>query len=54
MSDPRTARVWRNFQLAYELKGHQQSVWAVLAIEEQHVLTGTVDYFFQPLDEELL
>lgn len=26
--------------LVYDLKGHQQSVWAVLAIDEQQFLTG--------------
>lgn len=29
-----------NFQLAYELKGHQQSVLAVIAVDEEQVLTG--------------
>ena len=34
--------MWKNFQLAYTLKGHEQSVWAVLAIEgdDDVVLTG--------------
>jgi hypothetical protein len=36
----RTAKVWKNFNLAYELKGHEQSVWAVLAIDEEQTLTG--------------
>jgi len=26
--------------LAYDLKGHQQSVWAVLGVDEDKVLTG--------------
>ncbi|KAF9261438.1 phospholipase A-2-activating protein [Marasmius fiardii PR-910] len=39
----KTARVWKNFALAYELKGHQQSVWAVLAVDEEQVLTGSAD-----------
>jgi phospholipase A-2-activating protein len=36
----RTAKVWKNFTLAYELKGHQQSVWAVLGVDEDQFLTG--------------
>jgi hypothetical protein len=34
--------VWKDFQLAYTLEGHEQSVWAVLALEgdEDLVLTG--------------
>jgi len=36
----RTARVWRNWQPLYELKGHSQSVWAVLPVEEELFLTG--------------
>jgi phospholipase A-2-activating protein len=39
----RTAKVWKNFTLAYDLKGHEQSVWAVLGIEEDMVLTGSAD-----------
>lgn len=35
-----TAKVWINFQPAYELKGHQQSVLAVIAADEEQVLTG--------------
>ncbi|TCD70923.1 hypothetical protein EIP91_000829 [Steccherinum ochraceum] len=38
-----TARVWKNFALAYELIGHQQSVWAVLAIDSDQFLTGSAD-----------
>lgn len=37
----RTAKVWQNFQLAYELRGHEQSVWAVLVVDEETFLTGT-------------
>ena len=37
---PRTAKVWKDFQLLHDLKGHQQSVWAVLAIDEELILTG--------------
>ncbi|KPV75934.1 uncharacterized protein RHOBADRAFT_13968, partial [Rhodotorula graminis WP1] len=29
----KTAKVWKDWQLAYTLKGHEQSVWAVLALE---------------------
>lgn len=36
----RTAKVWKNFQLLYDLVGHQQSVWAVLAIDGAQFLTG--------------
>jgi hypothetical protein len=36
----RTAKVWKNFTLAYDLKGHGQSVWAVVAIDEERFLTG--------------
>jgi hypothetical protein len=42
---PRTVKVWKNFQLVHDLKGHQQSVWAVLAIDEECVLTGTSSHF---------
>ena len=28
----RTAKVWKDFQLAYDLVGHKQSVWAVLIV----------------------
>ncbi|TRM58573.1 WD40-repeat-containing domain protein [Schizophyllum amplum] len=38
-----TAKVWRNFQLAYELKGHESSVLAVLAIDEDKILTASAD-----------
>lgn len=36
----RTAKVWKDFTLAYELKGHEQSVWAVLAVDEEQFITG--------------
>ncbi|KAG6889830.1 hypothetical protein C0995_014307 [Termitomyces sp. Mi166 len=39
----RTAKVWKNFALAYDLRGHQQSVWAVLAVDEDQYLTGSAD-----------
>lgn len=32
--------MWKNFSLTYDLKGHQQSVWAVLGIDEDQYLTG--------------
>jgi phospholipase A-2-activating protein len=37
---PRTAKVWRDFQLLHDLRGHEQSVWAVLAMDEELILTG--------------
>lgn len=36
----RSAKVWQNFELLYDLKGHQQSVWAVLILQEGQYLTG--------------
>ncbi|GAA6016549.1 hypothetical protein JCM10207_002836 [Rhodosporidiobolus poonsookiae] len=41
----KTAKVWKDWQLAYTLKGHEQSVWAVLALDgdEDLVLTGAAD-----------
>jgi len=39
----RTAKVWKNFKLVHDLKGHEQSVWAVLAVNEEQVLTGSAD-----------
>ena len=44
--ESRTAKVWINFQLAYDLKGHQQSVWAVKAIDKERYLTGTLPSMF--------
>ncbi|KAJ7685609.1 phospholipase A-2-activating protein [Mycena polygramma] len=38
-----TARVWKNFNSAYELKGHENSVWDVLAINEDEFITGSAD-----------
>ncbi|CEQ39924.1 SPOSA6832_01481, partial [Sporobolomyces salmonicolor] len=39
----KTAKVWKNFQLEYTLEGHEQSVWAVLALEgvDDLYLTGS-------------
>ncbi|GAA5947309.1 hypothetical protein JCM3765_001619 [Sporobolomyces pararoseus] len=41
----KTAKVWKDFKLAYTLEGHEQSVWAVLALEggEDLFLTGAAD-----------
>ena len=36
----RTARVWKDWQLRHELKGHSQAVWAVLVFEPELYLTG--------------
>ena len=36
----RTAKVWRNFQLVFDLVGHTQPVWAVVAMEGDDYLTG--------------
>ena len=38
----RTAKVWTNFQLVYDLVGHTQSVWAVVSIEGNQYLTGAL------------
>ncbi|KIY50770.1 phospholipase A-2-activating protein [Fistulina hepatica ATCC 64428] len=38
-----TARLWRDFQLAYELKGHSASVLSVLALNEEQFITGSAD-----------
>jgi hypothetical protein len=40
-TSPRTARVWKNYKPAYELRGHTQAVWAVVAIDDDQFLTGT-------------
>ena len=39
----KTARVWRNWQCQYELKGHDQAVWAVLAMPNDEYFTGSAD-----------
>ncbi|GAA5931392.1 WD repeat PLAP family protein [Sporobolomyces koalae] len=41
----KTAKVWKDFKLAYTLEGHEQSVWAVLTLDgaEDLVLTGAAD-----------
>jgi hypothetical protein len=38
----RTAKVWSNFQLVYDLVGHTQSVWAVVSVEGNQYLTGAL------------
>ncbi|KAF9246383.1 WD40-repeat-containing domain protein [Melanogaster broomeanus] len=38
-----TAKVWKDFKLQYDLKGHEQSVWAVLAIDDSQFLTASAD-----------
>ena len=35
-----TAKVWKNFKLVFDLKGHERSVWAVLALGGDQYLTG--------------
>jgi len=35
-----TAKVWKDFKLAYDLKGHAQSVLTVVAIDEEEFITG--------------
>lgn len=46
----RTAKVWdtSDFQLKYTLEGHEQAVWAVLALdgEDDLVLTGKISFLF--------
>lgn len=32
--------VWKNFEQAYTLEGHTAAVWAVLAIEDDLIVTG--------------
>jgi phospholipase A-2-activating protein len=39
----KTAKVWKQFQLVYDLKGHQQAVWGVLAIDDEQFLTASAD-----------
>ncbi|TFY66674.1 hypothetical protein EVG20_g4413 [Dentipellis fragilis] len=39
----RTAKIWRDFQLAHDLTGHTQSVWAVLDVQDDQFLTGSAD-----------
>jgi len=37
-----TARVWKNWECAYTLKGHERAVWAVLSLGDDEYLTGPV------------
>lgn len=46
----RTARIWRNFELVHTIEGHEQAVWAVVALDpspatnsEPATLTGCAD-----------
>lgn len=39
----RTARVWKRFSPAFTLVGATASIWAVLAVGAQHVLTASAD-----------
>jgi phospholipase A-2-activating protein len=36
-----TAIVWKNFQKAYVLQGHEEAVWSVLPVKQDVILTGT-------------
>ena len=47
----RTAKVWRDFREVYELKGHEQSVWAVQILDESEetFLTGALRFLFMTL-----
>lgn len=36
----KTARIWKDWNEVAVLKGHLQAVWAVLAVDEDRVLTG--------------
>jgi phospholipase A-2-activating protein len=38
-----TAKIWKNFECAYDLIGHTASVWAVLALDDDQYLTGSAD-----------
>lgn len=39
----RTARIWKNWECTAVLAGHTQAVWAVLALNEDLVLTAAAD-----------
>ncbi|SJX63555.1 related to DOA1-involved in ubiquitin-dependent proteolysis [Sporisorium reilianum f. sp. reilianum] len=39
----KTAKIWRNWECVATLKGHEQSVWAVLAVDQDRVLTASAD-----------
>jgi phospholipase A-2-activating protein len=36
----KTARIWKGWECVATLKGHLQAVWAVLAVDEERVITG--------------
>ncbi|KAJ6563233.1 WD40-repeat-containing domain protein [Mycena sp. CBHHK59/15] len=38
-----TARVWKNWNCAYELKGHENTVWDALAVAEDEFITASAD-----------
>lgn len=38
-----TARVWKNWECAYVLKGHERAVWGVLALPNDEYLTASAD-----------
>jgi hypothetical protein len=38
-----TARVWKDWECAYTLKGHDRAVWAVLALDNDEYLTGNAN-----------
>ncbi|CAO1638039.1 unnamed protein product [Parajaminaea phylloscopi] len=39
----KTARVWKNWECVATFKGHLQAVWAVLAVDEDRVITASAD-----------
>lgn len=39
----KTARVWKGWQCVATFQGHLQAVWAVLAVDEDRVLTASAD-----------
>lgn len=39
----KTAKVWRNWECVATFEGHEQSVWAVLAVDHDRVLTASAD-----------
>lgn len=38
----RKAIVWKDFKQAYVLEGHTAAIWAVLAIDDELILTGNM------------
>jgi hypothetical protein len=40
------AIVWKDFKQAHVLEGHTAPVWAVLAVDDELILTGTIIYLF--------